>query len=123
MKPALFVPAIVLLALFGTSACASPDSVKASPKQPEWLDKLIARYESEPVANPPRRIIRYRYRNQFVYYVPPVCCDRPSILYDTRGKVLCAPDGGITGRGDGKCADLRRKRSDQLLIWSDKRSR
>lgn len=118
MKSILVVSLATLLLLLGLSACASNQ-----PMQAEWVDKLIARYEAAPVANPPHRIIRYRYHDQLVYYVPASCCDRPSTLYDASGDILCAPDGGITGRGDGRCADFRQSRSDESLVWSDPRSR
>ncbi|HET9033859.1 MAG TPA: hypothetical protein VFN25_13270 [Dokdonella sp.] len=118
MKPAMTLATLFAAILAGPSACATN-----RPMQAEWVAQMIARFEAEPVANPPRRILRYRYRDQFVYYVPPSCCDQPSTLYDAKGKVLCAPDGGLTGRGDGRCTDFREKRSNESLVWSDVRKR
>ena len=68
-----------------------------------------------------QRILRYRYRGQTVYYVPPSCCDQPGILYDEAGTQVCEPDGGISGRGDGRCTDFHEQRSAESLIWSDSR--
>ncbi len=48
----------------------------------------------------------YKYRGKLVYYVPSASCcigDQFNTLYDASGKVLCNPNGGITGLGDGKC--------------------
>ena len=118
MKFAIPLFAVSLLSLFGPAACAAP-----APMQAAWLSDLIAKFEAAPVANPPHRIVRFRYRDQMVYYVPPSCCDRPSILYDAKGEVMCAPDGGMTGRGDGRCADFHQKKSDESLVWSDPRTR
>ena len=46
--------------------------------------------------------------NGTVYYqaIAP-CCDKFNPLYDERGRYVCAPTGGYTGRGDGQCPDLR----------------
>jgi hypothetical protein len=88
-----------------------------------WLDRLIEQFQNTPVGNPPRSVWKYEYRGQIVYYVPPQCCDQFSILYDAAGKVLCAPDGGLTGRGDGKCPDFFQERKNGVLVWQDPRSR
>ncbi len=118
MKSALTASALFGVILAGSSACANHP-----PANPAWLDQLVAGFKAEAVANPPRRILRYRYRGQNVYYVPPSCCDQPSSLYDEGGELLCAPDGGMTGRGDGRCADFHRLKSDESVLWSDARSR
>lgn len=88
---------------------------------PAFVDNLVAQFESGPVANPPGSIWRYTYRGQDVYYVPPYCCDIPGELYDSDGTFICAPDGGITGNGDGKCPDFFDERTGELRIWIDDR--
>lgn len=118
MKTTLLVCLTSLLSLSGLGACAADRATQAA-----WLDTMIARFASEPVANPPRQIRRYRYRDQTVYYVAPSCCDQPSVLYDVKGSAICAPDGGMTGRGDGRCTDFNARRSEETMIWSDPRSR
>jgi hypothetical protein len=89
--------------------------------RPAWLERLIGQLEAQPVGNPPQRVWRYRYRGQVVYYLPPQCCDQYSVLFDAEGKVIGAPDGGITGRGDGRAGDFHRLRSQGQLLWSDPR--
>ncbi|MGB3047712.1 DUF6970 domain-containing protein, partial [Dokdonella sp.] len=118
MKAATIAWALLATLATGSAACATRVQATAP-----WLDQLIARFQAEAVANPPRRILRYRYRGQTVYYVPPSCCDQPGILYDETGTQVCAPDGGISGRGDGRCPDFHEQRSAESLIWSDSRSR
>ncbi|MBU1101268.1 MAG: hypothetical protein KKA84_12780 [Bacteroidetes bacterium] len=54
-----------------------------------------------------------------VYYVPPQCCDQFSTLYDKDGNIICAPDGGITGQGDGRGSDFFAERKNKKLIWQD----
>ena len=57
-----------------------------------------------------------------MFYVPPACCDVPSELYDHDGNLICGPDGGIRGTGDGKCPDFFEKRREGTLIWRDPRT-
>jgi hypothetical protein len=90
-------------------------------ENPAWVSQLIEQYKGEPVGNPPQSIWRYEYRGQVVYYVPAQCCDMYSTLYDADGNVMCAPNGGIDGRGDGKCEDFLSGRSQEQLIWQDPR--
>lgn len=91
--------------------------------QPTWLQALQATIASAPVTNPPSRIYQYRYRDQTVYYRPPYCCDIQGVLYSADGAVMCYPDGGFTGRGDGRCNDFHAQRSDCALLWSDPRGK
>ena len=88
---------------------------------PSWLQALIAQIQSEPVTSPPSAIYSYRYRSEMVYFRPSRCCDIRSVLYDRKGTVLCEPDGGVDGRGDGRCPDFMQTRSEEQLIWRDPR--
>jgi hypothetical protein len=73
------------------------------------------------VSNPPARIYSYTYNSKKVYFIPQRCCDIPSILLDEDCNVICHPDGGITGGGDGRCRDFFDVRQDEKLVWEDKR--
>ena len=97
-------------------ACATE-----GPPDPAWLTRLIHEIESQPVANPPAFIARYEYGGQVVYYLPPRCCDIPSNLYDAAGAIICHPDGGMTGGGDGRCPDFFARRSNEQIVWRDPR--
>ena len=96
--------------------------VVPTPGIPEWLTGLIHRLESEPVANPPASITRYEYKGQTVYFLPQRCCDIFSDLYDVDGNIIGHPDGGITGRGDGRVPDFFEERTNGQLIWEDRRT-
>ena len=111
-----FISAFILL-LFIATGCSS----STSPENPEWLGNLIQKYSTEPIGNPPQSIWKYEYKNQVVYYVPPQCCDQFSSLYNKDGNLICAPDGGITGQGDGRCPDFFQLRKNEKLIWKDSR--
>lgn len=98
-------------------------SQSTSSENPEWVDNLIVEFKSQPVGNPPQSIWRYDYKDQTVYYVPPQCCDQFSTLYDANGNILGAPDGGISGTGDGRIKDFFTERKNEKLIWQDPRQR
>jgi hypothetical protein len=111
------------------AGCASPTQtdkpLPATPQieNPQWVDLLIGQFKAEPVGNPPQSIWRYEYHGQVVYFVPAQCCDMYSTLYDEGGIVICAPDGGIDGKGDGRCEDFFSERTGEQLIWQDPRKR
>lgn len=86
-----------------------------------WIQELIEKEESQSVANPPASISKCTYKDEVVYYVPPRCCDISSALYNIQGKIICHPDGGYTGTGDGKCKDFIKERDACEIIWKDER--
>lgn len=88
---------------------------------PPFVDDLISRLEAAPKSNPPGSIWRYTYEGRSVFYVPPSCCDVPGELYDDGGTLICSPDGGITGDGDGRCPDFFAVRAEEQRIWIDGR--
>lgn len=101
-----------------------PDSRMAefdTTARPGWLRKRIDEHLAEPKQNPPVQIFRYRYKNNVVYYETLGCCDQFTNLYDAKGKVICHPDGGITGRGDGNCPDFSKNKTEEKLVWQDPR--
>jgi hypothetical protein len=114
--------AFILLTFLVSTGCAGtsvkPDSGES---MPAWLTALIRQSEAEPVASPPAFIARYEYKSQTVYFLPQRCCDVMSVLYRSDGSVACNPDGGITGTGDGQCADFIRERRNEKIIWRDAR--
>jgi hypothetical protein len=63
------------------------------------------------------QIIRYRFDGAYVYYITPACCDLYGTVLDEQCEAICAPDGGFTGRGDGKCPDFFDKAKDAHQIW------
>lgn len=112
-----------VLLLFSGCHPAGTASGNSTGKQekPAWLQEKITAFEREKPANPPVKIYRYRYNGQPVFFITGRCCDIPSQLFTVEGQQLCQPDGGLTGRGDGKCADFFDARTDEKLIWEDLR--
>lgn len=88
---------------------------------PNCIEQKIKTLKKEAVWNPPAKIYSYTYQNRTVYFFPQRCCDFPSELYDEDCTLLCLPDGGITGQGDGTCADFFSERSNEKLVWKDSR--
>lgn len=93
----------------------------ASDPPPMCVQTLITTMMSQPVGNPPGSVYRCTYQNATVYYLPPQCCDQFSVLMSSDCATICAPDGGFTGRGDGRCTDF--SRASCTLVWQDSRTR
>ncbi len=110
---------IVIILFFSLlEGCEKIDTPEGTP---HCIDRMIKDILKESVWNPPARVYRYNYNGQIVYYIPPRCCDMYSILVDENCNVICHPDGGFTGGGDGRCNDFFSTRTDGKLIWKDER--
>ncbi|MEO6668158.1 MAG: hypothetical protein ABIN36_01700 [Ferruginibacter sp.] len=129
MKTAFFIISIVLLSCSSSksnSNISSPSEQQsrdtvADPAVPACIQKMISQYQSEEKQNPPRQIYSYLYNGKTVYYVTPPCCDFFSDLYDSTCVLIGHPDGGFTGKGDGKTSDFKEVRTNEKLIWKDDR--
>jgi hypothetical protein len=73
--------------------------------------KLMQKYEQ------PQRITEYDYKGKKVYYIVMPCCDFFNEVYDDHCKFLGSPNGGITGKGDGKLPDFFNEVTREKLIW------
>lgn len=89
--------------------------------RPDWLQKRIQAVLAERKRNPTVHIYQYQYRGQTVYFQSAPCCDQFTYVFDVKGKVLCNPNGGITGKGDGRCADFDKNKTGEKLVWQDPR--
>jgi hypothetical protein len=87
---------------------------------PKWLRDFVAARERQPVSEP-AIVVRYEYKGEVVYFYPSRCCDVASTLFRADGRVICAPDGGFTGRGDGRCPDFVQERRKEAVVWRDRR--
>jgi hypothetical protein len=88
---------------------------------PDCIQDKIDVFKMLPKGNPPRSIVEYTYNNKRVFYVPPQCCDQYSDLFDENCNLLGHPDGGFSGRGDGKFPNFFNDAKDPKLIWKDDR--
>ncbi len=94
---------------------------EGSEKIPDCITQKIAVIQKEEVRNPPAKVYRYTFEGKTVYFFPQYCCDFFSELYDDECTLICAPDGGIIGMGDGKCSGFFAERRNEILAWEDDR--
>ena len=102
--------------LLGINSCQKLDLPKGTPS---CIKKEIRKILKEGKRNPPAEVWEYKYEGQTVYYIPPYCCDIMSVLLDDQCNIICHPDGGFNGGGDGKCIDFSKNRTEGKLIWKD----
>ncbi len=62
-------------------------------------------------------IWRFKFDGNIVYYAQSACCDMYNNLYDESGELVCSPDGGFAGTGDGRCPTFWDKATDRKVIW------
>jgi hypothetical protein len=84
------------------------------------IELKIEVIKKEPVANPPAEVWKWVSDDKIFYYFNAACCDQFSTLYNDKCEIICAPDGGFTGRGDGKCPEFTNNTS-RTLVWRDER--
>lgn len=65
----------------------------------------------------PQKVFEYNYKGKTVFYVVMPCCDFFNEVFDDKCNYLGAPDGGFTGKGDGKLPDFFEKAKVVKLIW------
>lgn len=65
----------------------------------------------------PQKVVEYQYKGKKVYYVVMPCCDFFNEVYDDKCKLLGSPDGGFTGKGDGKLPDFFKEVKNEKVIW------
>ncbi|MES1215065.1 MAG: hypothetical protein ABUT20_06090 [Bacteroidota bacterium] len=99
----------------------SGESGQANIVIPVCVQLRIDSIKREPVWNPPAQVDEYIYNGKQVFLFSSNCCDQYNILYDSLCNRICAASGGITGKGDGKCADFSSSAKHIRLVWKDTR--
>jgi len=84
------------------------------------IKQKIKDLQKEEVHNPPASVWEWKVDGETYYYITSDCCDQYNYLYDDNCNEICAPDGGITGTGDGNCPDFTVE-IEKTLIWEDDR--
>lgn len=115
----LYTLLIVFITAFVLVCCNKNSALPAD--TPSCILQKIEVLKKGTVRNPPASIWQFEYNNQTVYYIPPYCCDIFSELYDANCNLICHPDGGLTGNGDGKCPNFSKAAKNAKLIWQDDR--
>ena len=111
---------IVLLPLLVASTCKEKKGeVESSQSEDCFITKITELKQN--TKSPPISVWSYTFKGEMVYYITYGCCDRFNELYSSSCELMCYPDGGITGKGDGKCPDFMQARSGGELIWSEQK--
>ncbi len=87
---------------------------------PACVQKLIDDGNKETPSTAPTQVDEYIYKDKKVYLAIAHCCDFFNLLYDENCKEICAPTGGFTGKGDGKCPDFEKEAKYIRTIWKEK---
>ncbi len=86
---------------------------------PVCVRRLIDSANKEIPPNPPLQVDEYLYNGKKVFLFTAPCCDFFNMVYDDSCKAVCAPSGGITGKGDCKCEDFATTAKFVKLIWKN----
>lgn len=108
-------PITIDSAVSGTATSTINSSV------PKCILTKIDSIKKQPLWNPPAEIHAYELEGKKVYAISADCCDRFTTVVDANCNYVCAPSGGFTGRGDGKCIDFFSKAKHLRLVWKDDR--
>ena len=108
---------ITFIPLFFLFACAAQKKVVDSTELPACLKAKIDSMTIDPNEGSPQSVTRYTYHLRTVYYMKAPCCDKFNIVFDSACTILGYPDGGLTGRGDGKMTDFFKDAKDARVIW------
>lgn len=84
---------------------------------PTCIKNKIDSFKLKEAHEKPQRVFEYMYKGKKVYYVVMPCCDFYNEVYDANCKFLGAPDGGFTGKGDGKIPDFFTEAKSEKLVW------
>ncbi len=100
---------------------ASEQQNETANVMPPCIIKKIEEIKNQPRGRSASSVYSYHYKGKTVYLFNASCCDQFNYLYDENCNIICAPSGGITGRGDGRCADFASGRDIEQLLWKDNR--
>jgi hypothetical protein len=84
---------------------------------PKCIKNKIDSFKVKEAHEKPQRVLEYMFKGKKVYYVVMPCCDFYNEVYDASCNFMGAPDGGFTGKGDGKLPDFFTEAKSEKLIW------
>ena len=111
--------AILAATLLGMStAFIACKKVKLEKDVPRCVEKKIRKIANQKEGSS-QAVWEWQTNGQRYYYFIGDCCDQFNYLYDDDCNQICAPDGGFSGGGDGKCPQFGA--IEKTLIWRDER--
>lgn len=84
---------------------------------PPCLVTKIEATTNDAAANQPQSVTQYSYKGTAVFYISAGCCDKFNEVYNSDCDYLGAPDGGITGKGDGKLPGFFADATNKKVVW------
>lgn len=99
-------------------ACVAHKKVEIANELPSCLHSKIDSMAANPNEGAPQSVTRYNYHDQTVYYMSAHCCDKYNVVFDSDCNILGHPDGGFTGRGDGKMRDFFKEAKEGKVVWN-----
>jgi hypothetical protein len=112
---------LTLFAVLLLFACTNKNSPsKGISGMPPCLITIIEKIKSDATLKPPKSVTEYTYKGQPVFYLTMPCCDQYNPVYDGDCNYIGAPDGGITGKGDGKLSDFFKAATNGRVVWENK---
>jgi hypothetical protein len=120
---------IILLLLsftiFASETCdkkkKSTQSLPGEQSIPACVQVKIDSIKKLPRFNPPAEVNEYTYKDKRIFLFSSDCCDNFNLLFDDNCKYVCAPTGGITGKGDMSCTDFTKEAKLVRQVWKDER--
>jgi len=109
------ITAVLIISIFCFGKC------KKEPMLADCIQQKIDSIKVQPRWNPPAQVDEYIYNRKRVYLFSSDCCDQYNTLYDEACNYICAPSGGFTGRGDGRCTDFKTAAQFVRTVWKDPR--
>ncbi len=113
----IFAIAFSIAWLFSMPSCLQ---IELNEDVPACIEHMIKQRRRAPVQNPPASVWKWEVDGQVYYYFTGDCCDQFNELYDSECNYVCAPDGGLSGQGDGQCPAFNGP-IEKSLIWQDPR--
>ncbi len=98
----------------------SCDKLELAVEVPSCIEAEIRKIQNEEVRNPAAQVWKWEVDENVYYYISSDCCDQYNYLYDEACNVVCAPDGGFSGNGDGNCSIFSGEIK-YTLVWEDVR--
>ena len=110
---------ILLTATLIFASCANK-KMQGISGMPPCMVSIIEEMQKDPKANQPQSVTQYSYKGNAVFYIASGCCDQYNPVYSSDCVYLGAPDGGITGKGDGKLTDFAANATEAKVVWKNK---
>ncbi|MDP3353242.1 MAG: hypothetical protein Q8S44_05840 [Flavobacteriaceae bacterium] len=114
-----FYPLVLFLLIIFNFSC---DEIIDEDGATSCIREKIEQFKRDPLTNPPRSVYSYQYKGKTVFYITSDCCDQFNTVYDQNCNIICFPDGGISGSGDGSCPNFFKEATNPILIWKDTRN-